>query len=150
MARSCTYTGFAVRPVSSFGSGGSVLGRHRLTPPHVSLLLSQPGTRPGIRPVIRKTTDGGPVTALPLSCCLSVVKQLQKLDRIAQKKIVLAVAKLADNPRPHGVKSLTTRPGETVSASATTAWCTRSTTIISSSSWSLWLTAARSTEATRG
>lgn len=40
------------------------------------------------------------------------VKQLEKLDRTAQKKIVLAVTKLADNPRPHGVKSLVTRPCE--------------------------------------
>lgn len=40
------------------------------------------------------------------------VKQLDKLDRTAQKKIVLAVTKLADNPRPHSVKSLVTRPGE--------------------------------------
>lgn len=40
------------------------------------------------------------------------VKQLEKLDRPAQKKIVLAVTKLADNPRPPGVKSLVTRPGE--------------------------------------
>jgi len=40
------------------------------------------------------------------------VKQLEKLDRIAQKKVVLAVTKLADDPRPHGVKSLVARPGE--------------------------------------
>ncbi|MGH3925455.1 MAG: type II toxin-antitoxin system RelE family toxin, partial [Pseudonocardiaceae bacterium] len=40
------------------------------------------------------------------------VKQLEKLDRAAQKKIVLAVTKLADNPRPHSVKSLVNRPGE--------------------------------------
>jgi mRNA interferase RelE/StbE len=40
------------------------------------------------------------------------VKQLGKLDRTAQKKIILAVTKLADNPRPHGAKSLVTRPGE--------------------------------------
>lgn len=40
------------------------------------------------------------------------VKQLEKLDRTAQKKIVLAVTKLADGPRPPGVKSLVTRPGE--------------------------------------
>ncbi len=40
------------------------------------------------------------------------VKQLEKLDRIAQKKIVIAVTKLADNPRPRGVQSLATRPGE--------------------------------------
>jgi mRNA interferase RelE/StbE len=40
------------------------------------------------------------------------LKQLEKLDRTAQKKIVLAVTKLAGNPRPRGVKSLVTRPGE--------------------------------------
>ncbi|MGH3628140.1 MAG: type II toxin-antitoxin system RelE family toxin [Sciscionella sp.] len=40
------------------------------------------------------------------------VKQLDDLDRTAQKKIVLAVTKLADNPRPHIAKSLVTRPGE--------------------------------------
>lgn len=40
------------------------------------------------------------------------LKQLDKLDRTAQKKIVLAVTKLADDPRPHGAKSLVTRPGE--------------------------------------
>jgi mRNA interferase RelE/StbE len=40
------------------------------------------------------------------------LKQLEKLDRAAQKKIVIAVTKLADNPRPHSVKSLVTRPGE--------------------------------------
>lgn len=40
------------------------------------------------------------------------VKQLEKLDRTAQKKIIIAVTKLADNPRPHGTKSLVTRPGE--------------------------------------
>ncbi|MGB6165779.1 MAG: type II toxin-antitoxin system RelE/ParE family toxin [Pseudonocardiaceae bacterium] len=40
------------------------------------------------------------------------LKQLEKLDRTAQKKIVLAVTKLVGNPRPHGVKSLVTRPGE--------------------------------------
>jgi mRNA interferase RelE/StbE len=40
------------------------------------------------------------------------LKQLEKLDRTAQKKIVLAVTKLAGNPRPHGVKSLVTRPVE--------------------------------------
>lgn len=40
------------------------------------------------------------------------VKQLDKLDRTAQKKIILAVTKLADNPRLHGAKSLVTRPGE--------------------------------------
>lgn len=40
------------------------------------------------------------------------VKQLDKLDRTAQKKIVLAVTKLADNPRPHGTKSVVTRSGE--------------------------------------
>ena len=40
------------------------------------------------------------------------LKQLDKLDRNAQKKIVLAVTKLADNPRPHGTKSLVNRPGE--------------------------------------
>jgi len=40
------------------------------------------------------------------------VKQLDKLDRTAQKKIVLAVTRLADNPRPYGAKSLVNRPGE--------------------------------------
>jgi hypothetical protein len=54
----------------SFGSGGFDASSSQTHPPHVSL-LSQPGTRPGIQPVIRKTTSGGPVTALPLSCCLS-------------------------------------------------------------------------------
>ena len=39
------------------------------------------------------------------------VKQLDELDRTARKKIVLAV-RLADNPRPHGAKSLVNRPGE--------------------------------------
>jgi mRNA interferase RelE/StbE len=42
----------------------------------------------------------------------TTLKQLEKLDRTAQKKIVLAVTKLADNPRPHGVKNLVTRPGD--------------------------------------
>ncbi|MGH3931945.1 MAG: type II toxin-antitoxin system RelE family toxin [Pseudonocardiaceae bacterium] len=37
---------------------------------------------------------------------------MEKLDRAAQKKIVFAVTKLADNPRPPSVKSLVTRPGE--------------------------------------
>ncbi len=40
------------------------------------------------------------------------LKQLEKLDRTIQKKIVLAVTRLADNPRLHRVKSLVTRPGE--------------------------------------
>ncbi len=40
------------------------------------------------------------------------VKQLEKPDRTIQKKIIIAVTKLADNPRPHGAKSLVTRPGE--------------------------------------
>jgi mRNA interferase RelE/StbE len=40
------------------------------------------------------------------------VKQLDKLNRTAQKKIVLAVTKLSRNSRPHGAKSLVTRPGE--------------------------------------
>src|SRR6266705_7130251 len=39
-------------------------------PPHVSL-LSQPGTRPGIRPVIRRASGWRTGTALPLSRCLS-------------------------------------------------------------------------------
>ena len=77
-------------PVNSVPLQGHVLGsvhRHgrltcpsvpaypalRLTkahPPHVSL-LSQPGTRPGIRPVIRAAPGWRTGTALPLSCCLS-------------------------------------------------------------------------------
>lgn len=40
------------------------------------------------------------------------VKQLDKLDRTAQKKIILAVTKRADNPRLPGAKSLVTRPSE--------------------------------------
>lgn len=40
------------------------------------------------------------------------VKQLEKLDRTIQKKIIIAVTKLADNPRPRGAKNLVTRPGE--------------------------------------
>jgi mRNA interferase RelE/StbE len=40
------------------------------------------------------------------------VKQLDKLNRTAQKKIVLAVTTLSRNPRPHGAKNLVTRPGE--------------------------------------
>lgn len=40
------------------------------------------------------------------------VKQLDKLDRTAQKKIVLAVTGLADNPRPRGARGPVTRPGE--------------------------------------
>jgi mRNA interferase RelE/StbE len=40
------------------------------------------------------------------------LKQLEKLDRAAQKKIVLAVTRLADNPRPHGVRSLVGRLNE--------------------------------------
>lgn len=48
----------------------------------------------------------------PVQWARKTVKQLEKLDRPAQKKIVLAVTKLADDPRPHGVQSLVTRPGE--------------------------------------
>jgi len=44
----------------SFGSGGSGASSSEAHPPHVSL-LSQPGTRPGIRPVIRRRPVGGPV-----------------------------------------------------------------------------------------
>jgi hypothetical protein len=48
----------------SFGSGGSGASSSKAHPPHVSL-LSQPGTRPGIRPVIRRRPVGGPVITLP-------------------------------------------------------------------------------------
>jgi hypothetical protein len=44
----------------SFGSGGSAALSSKARPPHVSL-LSQPDTRPGIRPVIRQRPVGGPV-----------------------------------------------------------------------------------------
>ena len=39
-------------------------------------------------------------------------KQLEKLDRSTQKKIILAVTKLADDPRPHNATNLVNRPGE--------------------------------------
>jgi hypothetical protein len=54
----------------SLGSGISGAWSAKAHPPHVSL-LSQPGTRPGIRPVIRKAPGWRTGTALPLSCCLS-------------------------------------------------------------------------------
>jgi len=54
----------------SFGSGGSGAFSSKAHPPHVSL-LSQPGTRPGIRPVIRQRPVGGAVIMLPISRCLS-------------------------------------------------------------------------------
>src|SRR5258706_7613033 len=47
----------------SFGSGGFGASSSKAHPPHVSL-LSQPGTRPGIRPVIRQRPAGGPVLIL--------------------------------------------------------------------------------------
>jgi hypothetical protein len=54
----------------SLGTGVSGTSPFKGSPAHVSL-LSQPGTRPGIRPVIRIAPAGGTGHALPLSCCLS-------------------------------------------------------------------------------
>jgi hypothetical protein len=54
-----------------FGSGGYGAFSSKTHPPQVSL-LSQPGTRPGIRPVIREPTDWkNRRLMVPLSCCLS-------------------------------------------------------------------------------
>ncbi len=53
-----------------FGSGGSGRSSSKAHLPHVSL-LSQPGTRPGIRPVIRARPPGGNGHLVPVSCCLS-------------------------------------------------------------------------------
>jgi hypothetical protein len=54
----------------SLGSGVSGASPAKAHPPHVSL-LSQPGTRPGIRPVIRTAPGWRTGTALPLSRGLS-------------------------------------------------------------------------------
>jgi mRNA interferase RelE/StbE len=39
-------------------------------------------------------------------------KQLEKLERTVQKRVVLAVLRLAEDPRPHGARCLVGRPGE--------------------------------------
>ena len=54
----------------SLGSGVSGASSAKAHPPHVSL-LSQPGTRPGIRPVIRRAPGWRTGHTLPLSRCLS-------------------------------------------------------------------------------
>jgi hypothetical protein len=55
----------------SFGSGGSDCSSSQAHLPHVSL-LSQPGTRPGIRPVIQDQPPGEAATLVSVSCRLSV------------------------------------------------------------------------------
>ncbi len=54
----------------SFGSGISVIFLFTGSPDRVST-LSSPGTRPGIRPVIRHRQPGGASHHVPVSCCLS-------------------------------------------------------------------------------
>ena len=54
----------------SFGSGVSVIFFSTGSPDRVST-LSGPGTRPGIRPVIRDRRPGGASHRVPVSCCLS-------------------------------------------------------------------------------
>ena len=54
----------------SFGSGISVILFSTGSPDRVST-LSSPGTRPGIRPVIRDRQPGGASHHVPVSCCLS-------------------------------------------------------------------------------
>jgi mRNA interferase RelE/StbE len=41
----------------------------------------------------------------------AAARQLRKLDKPVQKRLVLAVARLGTDPRPHGVKALIGRPG---------------------------------------
>jgi hypothetical protein len=54
----------------SFGSGISVIFLFTGSPDRVST-LSSPGTRPGIRPVIRDREPGGASHHIPVSCCLT-------------------------------------------------------------------------------
>ena len=54
----------------SFGSGASVIFFSTGSPDRVST-LSGPGTRPGIRPVIRDDRPEGPAIHVPVSCRLS-------------------------------------------------------------------------------
>jgi len=41
----------------------------------------------------------------------AAARQLRKLDKPIQKRLVLAVARLGAEPRPPGIKALTGRPG---------------------------------------
>src|SRR6516162_3009668 len=63
-------TTVAVPSSLSFGSGASVIFLLTGSPDRVST-LSSPGTRPGIRPVIRDDRPEGPAIHVPVSCCLS-------------------------------------------------------------------------------
>ena len=65
-----TPTAVVVASNLSFGSGASVIFLLTGSPDRVST-LSRPGTRPDIRPVIRKRPAGGASHHVPVSRCLS-------------------------------------------------------------------------------
>jgi hypothetical protein len=77
-------------------------------------------------------------------------KMLPKLDPPVSRRVLAAIHRLADDPRPAGVKALVGSPGLLRPAWATTGWSTPSRTATCLSSSCIWLAGERSTAAVPG